>query len=84
MVWLRNETINYFVSTHNESPDTCHLPTGLLQNKFLIRFYNKVFLSILTSFPPVTNHAVFILCVKCKTTTVCKRISLVTGGKALQ
>ena len=42
-----------------------------------------MFLSILTSFPPpppVTNHAVFILCVKCKTTTVCKRISLVTGG----
>ena len=29
---------------------------------------------------PVTNHAVFIWCVKCKTTTVCKRISLVTGG----
>ena len=27
----------------------------------------------------MTNHAVFILCVKCKTTTVCKRISLVTG-----
>ena len=51
-----------------------------LQNKFLIRFYNKALLSILTSFPPVTNHAVFIWCVKCKTTTVCKRISLVTGG----
>ena len=28
----------------------------------------------------MTNHAVFIWCVKCKTTTVCKRISLVTGG----
>ena len=29
----------------------------------------------------LTNHAVFILSVLCKTTTVCKRISLVTGGK---
>ena len=28
----------------------------------------------------MTNHAVFIGCVKCKTTTVCKRISLVMGG----
>ena len=28
----------------------------------------------------MTNHAVFI-CVKCKTTTVCNRISLVTRGK---
>ena len=27
----------------------------------------------------MTNHAISI-CVKCKTTTVCKRISLVTGG----
>ena len=27
------------------------------------------------------QHAVFILYVQCKTTTVCKRISLVTGGK---
>ena len=30
--------------------------------------------------PLVTNHAAFIWCVKCKTTTVCKRISLVTEG----
>ena len=28
----------------------------------------------------MTNHAVFIRYVKCKTTTVCKRIGLVTGG----
>ena len=40
-----------------------------------------MYLNILTSFPPsVTNHAVFIRYVKCKTTTVCKRIGLVTGG----
>ena len=54
--------------------------TRFVQNKFLISFYNKVFLSILTAFPtPLTNHAVFIWCVKCKTTTVCKRISLFRG-----
>ena len=29
--------------------------------------------------PHVNNHALFIWCLKCKTTTVCKRISLVTG-----
>ena len=86
MLLLRNETINYFVSTYNLSPDTCHCKLiftyRLLQNKFLISFYHKVFLSILTAFPPpppVTNHAVFI-CVNCKTTTVCKRNSLVMGG----
>ena len=28
----------------------------------------------------MTNYVVFIGCVKCKTKTVCKRISLVTGG----
>ena len=84
MFWLRNEIINNFVSTHNYSPDTCHCKLiftyRFLQNKFLISFYNKVFLSIPTTFPPVTNYAVFIWCVKSKTTTVCKRISLVTGG----
>ena len=32
-------------------------------------------------FPPVNIYAVFMCCVKCKNTTVCKRISLVTGGK---
>ena len=87
MLLLRNETINYFVSTYNLSPDTCHCKLiftyRFLQNKFLISFYHKVFLSILTAFPPppplVTNHAVFI-CVNCKTTTVCKRNSLVMGG----
>ena len=35
--------------------------------------------------PPVTNHAIYIWCVKYKTTTACKRSSLVTvGGEALQ
>ena len=79
MFWLRNGTSNYFISILNQSPDTCHCKLiftyRLLQNKFLICFYNKVFFSILTAFPPpppVTNHAVFIWCVKCKTTTVCK------------
>ena len=55
--------MNYFVSTHNLSPDTCHCKLiftyRFLQNKFLISFYHKVFLSILTAFPPVTNHAVY-------------------------
>ena len=34
MFWLRNEKINYFVSTHNLSSDTCHLPTGLYKISF--------------------------------------------------
>ena len=62
MFWFRNETINYMVRTHNLSPDTCHCKLiftyRFVQNKFLISFYHKVFLSILTAFPPVTNHAV--------------------------
>ena len=53
--WLRNETINYFASTHNLNPDTCHCKLiftyRFLQNKFLISFYHKVFLSVLTA-PP--------------------------------
>ena len=41
-----------------------------------------MFFSILTAPPPptVTNLAIFIWCVKYKTTTVCKKNSLVTGG----
>ena len=34
-----------------------------------------------TRFAQMMNHAIFIWCVICKTTTVCKRISLVMGGK---
>ena len=56
MFWLRYGTSNYFISTLNLSPNTCHCKLiftyRLLQNKCLICFYNKVFLSILTAFPP--------------------------------
>ena len=37
-----------------------YLPTGFYKKKILKGFYDKVFLSILTAFPPVTKHAVFI------------------------
>ena len=59
MFWFRNETINYALIS--KAPDTCHCKListyRFVQNKFLISFYHKVFLSILTA-PPVTNHAV--------------------------
>ena len=52
-----------------------------VQNTFLIGFYNKLFLSILTSPPPPDQPCNFYMILKCKTTTVCKRFSLVMEGK---
>ena len=44
-------------------------------------FYNDMFLSILTAFPPLTKHAIFIWSVKRKSTTVYKKISLGEGAQ---
>ena len=56
MFWLRNKTINYLVLNHNWSSGMCHsrvlFTYMFVQNKFLISFYNKLFLSILTASPP--------------------------------
>ena len=56
MFWLRNKTIYNLVRNHNLSPDVCHckciIPYRFVQNKFRISFYDELFLSILTSFPP--------------------------------
>ena len=47
---------------HNYMLRTCHckliLSYRFVQNQRLMRFYNKSFLSILTAFPPLTNHAI--------------------------
>ena len=88
MFWLRNKTANYLVHKHNKSPGTCHFKFiftyRFVQNQFIISLYD---IFVFEHFdivhhpplPPVTNHAIFIWCVKCKITTVSKRISLVTG-----
>ena len=56
-----------------------------VQNKFQISFYNKLFLRISTAFPPPPPWQIirrFLYDVwNVKTTTICKKTSLVTPGK---
>ena len=84
MFWLRNKTINYLVRNHYQRSDTCHckfiFTYRFVQDKFLYRsFNNKLFFSIMTASPALDQSCHFIWCVKCKTNTVCKRISLIRG-----